>query len=53
MNSGRISKKTQHLSITKIKWLMLFEGIIPIYNDDHTEHLNTILRVTSYSSWYI
>jgi hypothetical protein len=31
----RISKKTTHLTITKINWLMLFKEIITVYIDSH------------------
>jgi hypothetical protein len=34
-NSVRTSKKTQHFPIKKIKWLMLFKDIIPVYTESH------------------
>jgi hypothetical protein len=37
-NSIRTAKKTQHFTITKINWFMLFKGIIAVYTENHTEH---------------
>jgi hypothetical protein len=34
-NSVRTSKRTQHFTITKITWLMLFKEIIDIYSENH------------------
>jgi hypothetical protein len=35
--SVRTAKKTLHLSITKISWLMLFKEIIAVYFENHTK----------------
>jgi hypothetical protein len=35
-------KKKQPISITKIKWLMLFRGIIADYPENHTKYLSTL-----------
>jgi hypothetical protein len=35
------AKKTQHYIIAKINWLMLFQEIISIYNENHTKPINT------------
>jgi hypothetical protein len=32
--------KTQHFTITKINWLMLFREIIGVYSQNHTELIN-------------
>jgi hypothetical protein len=45
-NSVRTAKKTQHFTITKIDWLMLFKEIIPVYTDNHTKPINTKCRVS-------
>jgi hypothetical protein len=34
-NSVRTTKKTQHFTITKINWLMLFKEIIAVYAENH------------------
>jgi hypothetical protein len=34
-NSVRAAKKTQHFTITKINWLMLFEEIIPVFTEPY------------------
>jgi hypothetical protein len=36
------SEKTQLISITKIKWLILFREIIALYTKHHTKQLNTL-----------
>jgi hypothetical protein len=36
-NSVRTANKTQHFSITKINWLMLFKEIIAVYTENHTK----------------
>jgi hypothetical protein len=36
------SSKTQHVSITKINWLILFKEIIAVYYENHTKHINTL-----------
>jgi hypothetical protein len=41
-NSGRTSKKTQHVSITKINYLMLFKEIIAVYSENHMKPINTL-----------
>lgn len=30
------AKKTQHLTITKIKWLTLFKEMTDVYSENHT-----------------
>jgi hypothetical protein len=48
-NPVRTSKKTQHFTITKINWLMLFKEIIAVYSENNTKPINTLLvkfRVT-------
>jgi hypothetical protein len=47
-NSVRIAKKTQHFTITNINWLTLFKGIIAVYTENHTKHINTKWRVTDW-----
>jgi hypothetical protein len=34
-NSVRTSKRTQHSTITKIKWITLFTETIPVYSQEH------------------
>jgi hypothetical protein len=45
-NSVCTSKKTQHFTITKINWLMLFEEIMPVYSENHTRPINTKCTVS-------
>jgi hypothetical protein len=40
-NSACIAKKTQHLTITKINWFMLFKDIIAAYTENHMKNINT------------
>jgi hypothetical protein len=40
--SVRTAKKTQHFTITKINWLMVFKEIIAVYSENHTKPINTI-----------
>jgi hypothetical protein len=40
-NSVRTAKKTQHFTITKINWFMLFKEIIAVHSENHTKHINT------------
>jgi hypothetical protein len=40
-NSVRTSKRTQHFTITKINWLMLFKKIIALYSEKHNKPINT------------
>jgi hypothetical protein len=47
-NSGRISKRTPHFTITKIKWLMLFKQVIAVYSEKDKKPINTKCRVTDY-----
>jgi thioredoxin-related protein len=42
----RISKRTQHFTITKISLLMLFKEIICVYCEKHTKPINTKYNVT-------
>jgi hypothetical protein len=32
----------QHISITKISWLILFKEIVPVYCDNYTKPINTL-----------
>jgi hypothetical protein len=45
-NSVRTAKKTRHLTITKISWLMLWKKIIAFYTENITPPTNTKWRVT-------
>jgi hypothetical protein len=40
-NSVRTAKKTQHFSITKTSWSILFKEIIAIYSGNYTKPINT------------
>jgi hypothetical protein len=40
-NSVRTAKKTLHVTITKINWLILFKEIIDVYSENPTKHVNT------------
>jgi hypothetical protein len=44
-NSVRTAKKTQHFTITKINWLMLFKETVAVYTENHTKHINTKRKV--------
>jgi hypothetical protein len=35
------SKRTPHLTITKINWLTLFKEIITVYSENHAKPINT------------
>jgi hypothetical protein len=39
-NSVRTAKKAPHFTIAKLNLLKLFKGIIPIYSENHTKHIN-------------
>jgi hypothetical protein len=53
-NSVHTSKRTQHLTITKIKWLMLFKEIIAVYSETRAKAMNTKCNVADcWISWYI
>jgi hypothetical protein len=41
-HSVRTAKKTQHFTITKINWLMLFKEIIAVYWENHTKPINAL-----------
>jgi hypothetical protein len=41
------SVKTQHTSISKIKWMMLFWEAIVTYSDNHIKLINTLCGQTS------
>jgi hypothetical protein len=46
-NSVRTSKRrTPHLTITKINWLIVFKEIIAVYSENHTRPKNTESTVT-------
>jgi hypothetical protein len=49
-NSVRTSKRTQHFTITKINWLMLFKEIISVYSENHKKPTksNSVGRAQSY-----
>jgi hypothetical protein len=38
-NSVRTAKKTQHFTVTKIKWLTLFKEIIAVYSGNHKKQV--------------
>jgi hypothetical protein len=38
------SKKTQPIPITYIKWLTFVKGIIAVYTEIHTKHINTLCK---------
>jgi hypothetical protein len=53
-NSVRTAKKTQLFTITKIKFLTLFDEIIAVYSENHTKNINTKFRVIDcLSRWFI
>jgi hypothetical protein len=54
-NSGRTSKRTPNITITKINWLMQFKEIIAVYSENHaTKPINTKCSITgSQSRWFI
>jgi hypothetical protein len=39
--TARVSKRTSHFNITKIKCLKEFKEIISVYTDNHTKPINT------------
>jgi len=53
-NSVRTSKRTPHVTITKINCLMLFKEIIAVYSENHTNPIKTKYRITDCQNrWYI
>jgi hypothetical protein len=44
--SVRTSKRTRHLTIRSINWLMLFEELIAVYTENHSKPTNTNYRFT-------
>jgi hypothetical protein len=53
-NSVRTSKRTPHLTITKINLLMLFKEITAVYSENYTKPVNTKCSVTDCQiRWYI
>jgi hypothetical protein len=53
-DSVRTSKRTPHLTITKINWLMLFKKIIADYSENHGNPINTKCSITDCQSrWFI
>jgi hypothetical protein len=53
-NSVRTSKRTPHVTITTINWLMLFKEIIAIYSENHVKPINTKCSITDCQSrWFI
>jgi hypothetical protein len=55
-NLLRCLKITQYICITKVNWLILFNGIIAVYSGNHTKFVNTLWarrRDADYESrWY-
>jgi hypothetical protein len=51
MNSIRVSK-TQHFTVPKINWLIMFGEIIPVYTKNHREPTNKEVTVTDCQSWW-
>jgi hypothetical protein len=49
-NSVRISKRTLHLTITKINRLMLFKEIMAAYSENHTKPIHTKCSITDCQS---
>jgi hypothetical protein len=47
-NPVRTSKKTPHLTITKINWLTLFKEMIAVYSENHTETVTIKCGVTDF-----
>jgi hypothetical protein len=45
-NPVRTSKRTPHLTITKINWLTVFKEIITVYSERDTMYTNTKRSVT-------
>jgi hypothetical protein len=41
-NSGRTSQETHHISVTKIKRLMLIRERIAVYFENYTKHTNAL-----------
>jgi hypothetical protein len=50
-NSARTSRRTQHFTIRKINWLMIFKEIIAVEN--HTKHIDTKYSVKMRVLWAI
>jgi hypothetical protein len=45
-NSVRTSKRTPHLTIKKINWLMLFKEVISVYNEKSAKPIHTKCSIT-------
>jgi hypothetical protein len=41
-NTSPASKKTKHVSVANIIWLMLFREIIAAYSEEYTKSINTL-----------
>jgi hypothetical protein len=41
-NLVRTSKRTKHVTITKISWIILFQETIAVYSENPTKHINTL-----------
>jgi biotin synthase-related radical SAM superfamily protein len=41
-----ILRKIQRVTITKIKWLIMFTEVIAVYSEHHTKHMNTNYTVS-------
>jgi hypothetical protein len=46
-NSVRTSKRTLHLTITTINWLMSFKELIPVFVDNHTKQIYSSYSFTT------
>jgi hypothetical protein len=53
-DSVRTSKRTPHFTITKINWLTLFKGIMPVYSENQAKPINTKCSITDCQMrWFI
>jgi hypothetical protein len=51
-NSICIAKKTQHFSMTKDNWLILFKETIAVYSENHMKHIKAgLLNVETGATW--
>jgi hypothetical protein len=46
LDPDRTAKKTQHFSIEKINWLILFKETMAVFTENHTKPVNTKLKCT-------
>jgi hypothetical protein len=47
-NLVRTAKKTQHLTVPKVNWLMLFKEITAVYSENHMKPTNTFRGQNTY-----